>query len=71
MKLEELHVYELSMDLAERIWKITLVWDYYAKDKLGKQIVRSADSKAASLSEGFGRYHFAKPNDARSANDCL
>ena len=27
-------------------------------DTIGKQLVRSADSIAANISEGFGRYHF-------------
>jgi four helix bundle protein len=58
MKLEELQVYNLSMDLAERIWDIVIEWDYFAKDTIGKQLVRAADSIAANLSEGFGRYHF-------------
>ena len=35
-----------------------LKWDYFAKDTIGKQLVKSSDSIAANLSEGFGRYHF-------------
>ena len=58
MKLEELKVYSLSMEMAERIWEIVLKWDYFQKDTLGKQLVRAADSIAANLSEGFGRYHY-------------
>ena len=58
MKLEELQVYNLSMDLAEKIWDIVIGWDYFKKDTIGKQLVRAADSIAANLSEGFGRYHF-------------
>ena len=58
MKLEELQVYELSMDLAERIWKIVIGWDFFAKDTIGKQMVRAVDSVASNLSEGFGRYHY-------------
>jgi four helix bundle protein len=58
MKLEELRVYQLSMDLGERIWAIVVKWDYLGKDTIGKQLVRAADSVAANLSEGFGRYHF-------------
>lgn len=58
MKLEELKVYDLSMDIAERIWKIVIGWDYFTKDTIGKQLVRAADSIAANLSEGFGRYHY-------------
>jgi four helix bundle protein len=58
MKLEELNGYKLSMEMAERIWEIVLKWDYFQKDTMGKQLVRAADSIAANLSEGFGRYHY-------------
>ena len=58
MKLEELRVYQQSMDLAEKIWNLVTDWDYFSKDTVGKQLVRAADSIAANLSEGFGRYHY-------------
>ena len=58
MKLEELRVYELSMDIAEKKWTIVNKWSYFEKDTIGKQLVRSVDSVAANLSEGFGRYHY-------------
>ena len=58
MKLEELRVYQRSMDLAEEVWIKINGWDYFSKDTIGKQLVRSVDSIAANLSEGFGRYHF-------------
>ena len=58
MKLEELRVYQRSMDLAEEIWNEVKAWDFFSKDTIGKQLVRSIDSVGANLSEGFGRYHF-------------
>ncbi|MFQ5824321.1 MAG: four helix bundle protein [bacterium] len=58
MKLEELQVYQLAMDIAERIWNIVIQWDYFAKDTVGKQLVKAADSVAANLSEGFGRFFY-------------
>ena len=58
MKLEELNVYNLAMELGERVWNIVIKWDYFAKDTVGKQLVRAIDSVAANLSEGFGRYHY-------------
>jgi four helix bundle protein len=58
MKLEELQVYSLSMEKAENIWTIVTGWDYFAKDTIGKQLVRAVDSIAANFSEGFGRYHY-------------
>ena len=58
MRLEELRVYALSMEMGEKVWKIVAGWNYFAKDTVGKQLVRAVDSVAANLSEGFGRYHF-------------
>ena len=58
MKLEELKVYQLAMNIGERIWMIVSKWDYFAKDTVGKQLVKSVDSIAANLSEGYGRFHY-------------
>jgi four helix bundle protein len=58
LKLEDLQVYQLSMEIAERIWKIVVEWDYLAKETIGKQLIKAADSMAANLSEGFGRYFY-------------
>ncbi|MGC1244432.1 MAG: four helix bundle protein [Chryseosolibacter sp.] len=58
MKLNELKVYNQAMILGEMVWSIVDGWNYFQKDTLGKQLVRAADSIAANLSEGFGRYHF-------------
>jgi len=58
MQLEELETYKLSMEIAENVWNIVISWDYFAKDTIGKQLVRAIDSVSANLSEGFGRFHF-------------
>ena len=58
MGLNDLQIYQLAMTLGEQVWAIVNKWDYFAKDTVGKQVVRSADSVAANISEGFGRYHY-------------
>src|SRR5688500_8417437 len=58
MNLEDLKVYNLAMDLGEKVWDLVDKWNYFQKDTLGKQLVKAADSIAANLSEGYGRYHF-------------
>jgi four helix bundle protein len=58
MKLEELRIYELAMNIGERVWLIVSKWDYFAKDTVGKQLVKSVDSIAANLSEGYGRFFY-------------
>jgi four helix bundle protein len=48
----------LSEELADEVWKIVLRWNAFAKDTVGKQIVRSADSIGANIAEGTGRHNF-------------
>ena len=55
---ENLRVYRLSEELADEVWKIVLRWNAFAKDTVGKQIVRSADSIGANIAEGTGRHNF-------------
>ncbi|WDF76690.1 four helix bundle protein [Mucilaginibacter sp. KACC 22773] len=57
-RLEDLEIYNLSQIFGEQIWELVIKWDYLAKDTIGKQLVRSADSIAANISEGFGRFHY-------------
>jgi len=56
MNLEDLKVYNSAMELGEKVWYIVDKWNFFQKDTIGKQFVRAADSIAANLSEGFGRY---------------
>jgi len=58
MELRELEVYNLSEELSDTIWDIVIKWDYFAKETIGKQLVRAADSIAANIAEGYGRYHY-------------
>ena len=52
---ENLRIYRLSELLADEIWKIASAWKPFAKDTLGKQMVRAADSIGANIAEGSGR----------------
>ncbi|MCF7808512.1 MAG: four helix bundle protein [Candidatus Marinimicrobia bacterium] len=52
-------VYILSEQLSDRIWTMFDTWDRKAKQTMGYQMIRSADSISANLAEGFGRYSFA------------
>ena len=58
MRFEELEVYQMAMDMAEKAWDLIRDWDYFARDTIGKQVMKSADSVAANLIEGFGRYFY-------------
>jgi four helix bundle protein len=58
MKLEELRIYNMADSLSDEIWKVVTQWDFFSKDTIGKQLVRSADSISANIAEGYGRYFF-------------
>ena len=57
---EDLDVYRLAENLGDQIWDIVLTWPNFARNSLGYQLVKSADSIGANIAEGFGRFHFAE-----------
>jgi four helix bundle protein len=52
---ENLRVYQLAETLADRIWKIVVKWDYFAKVTVGQQMVDAADGIGSNIAEGTGR----------------
>ena len=56
--LNELEIYREAMRLGEVVWDVVSTWPQLAQDTVGKQLIRSADSIAANLAEGYGRYHY-------------
>jgi four helix bundle protein len=55
---ENLRVYHLSEELADEVWGIVKKWDSFARDTVGRQLVRAADSVGANIAEGTGRGSF-------------
>ena len=55
-EVTELDVYRLAEELSDLIWTAYDEWLPKAQNTLGYQIIRSADSIAANLAEGYGRY---------------
>jgi four helix bundle protein len=58
MRLEDIIVYSESQSLSNEIWTIVDQWNYFQKDTVGKQLVKAADSVAANIAEGYGRYSY-------------
>ncbi len=52
----DLSSYKLSHELSNIIWFIVIEWDYFAKNTVGKQLVKATDSISANIAEGYGRY---------------
>jgi four helix bundle protein len=57
---DDLRVLKSAEEIADSIWKRVVQWDEFAKDVVGKQMARSADSIGANIAESFGRYNFGE-----------
>ncbi len=55
---EKLRVYRLAEELGDTIWDVAISWDTFARDTVGKQIVKSVDSIGANIAEGTGHGSF-------------
>lgn len=58
MKLEDMEIYQIAMEIGDDVWFSVVDWENLAKYSVGQQIIKSSDSIAANTSEGYGRYHF-------------
>ena len=58
LRLEDLEVYKVAMEIGDLVWQIVMKWEYFARKTLGTQFVDAADSIAFNISEGYGRFHY-------------
>lgn len=58
MRLEDLVVYQLAMEIGDEVYLLVEKWDNFHKWTTGKQLIEAADSIAANISEGYGRYFY-------------
>jgi len=56
-KIENIEAYKTGRTLSKDVWEIVTRWNYFAQKTVGDQLVRSTDSIAANIAEGFGRFH--------------
>jgi four helix bundle protein len=56
LKLNDIDAYKIAFNLSNYVWEVVIKWDFFAKDTVGKQFVKSTDSISANIAEGFGRY---------------
>ena len=52
---EQLRVYRGAEALSDQLWAVVTKWGIFARDTVGKQIVRAADGIGANIAEGHGR----------------
>ena len=60
LKFEELRVLQDAEGVADGIWREVVRWDSFAREVVGGQLARAADSVGANIAESFGRFHYGE-----------
>lgn len=58
LKLEDLDIYQMALDMGDYVWNNVIAWEYFPKSTVGKQFTEAADSVSANIAEGYGRYFY-------------
>ncbi len=58
--LEDLRMLQDAEAIADGIWRQVVEWDQFARDVVGGQLARAADSIGANIAEAFGRFHYGE-----------
>ncbi len=58
--MEELRVLQLAERVADSLWKEVIGWNAFAREVVGGQMARAADSVGANIAESFGRFNFGE-----------
>ena len=60
MTFEDLRVLQAAEAVADGIWPQVVRWDPFAREVVGGQLAKAADSIGANIAEAFGRFHFGE-----------
>lgn len=55
---DDLEIIKMAEGVADAVWERVGEFDDFAKDTVGRQLVRAADSIGANLAESCGRFHY-------------
>jgi len=56
LDLGSISAYKIAFNLSNYVWNVVFMWNYFAKETIGKQYVKAIDSNSSNIAEGFGRY---------------
>ena len=60
INFEDLRILQSAEAIADGIWREVMRWDSFARDVVGGQLARAADSIGANIAEAFGRFHYGE-----------
>jgi len=60
LQMEDLRVLQTAEELADAVWAVVQQWPPFARDTLGRQVVRATDSIGANIAEAFGRFYYGE-----------
>lgn len=60
LRFEDLRVLQAAEAVADDVWRQVVRWESFARDTVGKQLARAADSVGANIAEAFGRFHYGE-----------
>jgi four helix bundle protein len=58
--LEDLRVLQDAETIADRLWHHVVAWEPFAREVVGEQLARAADSIGANIAEAFARFHYGE-----------
>jgi len=58
--LEDLRMLRDAEVVADGIWRQVVGWEPFAREVVGGQLARAADSVGANIAEAFGRFHYGE-----------
>ena len=60
LEFEELRILKAAEVVADGIWKRVTCWETFAREVVGVQMARAADSIGANIAEAYGRFHYGE-----------
>ena len=59
-EMEDLAMIRKAESIQDELWSLVAQWNNFAKDTIGKQLVRAADSIGANMAESYGRFNYGE-----------
>jgi len=60
LEFEELRILQAAEAVADEIWRQVVGWEPFAREVVGGQLAKAADSVGANIAEAYGRFHFGE-----------